>query len=90
MTIEPRKYINRSISQSDHLVGTGPTPPVYPPFPSVLRAVKGLMKVSSPINVTPQLTVRATHRMRSKSPLREPINMDSRHTTSTPDMRMIT
>ncbi|KDN38345.1 hypothetical protein RSAG8_09549, partial [Rhizoctonia solani AG-8 WAC10335] len=44
MTIEPGKYLNRSIDQSDHFVGTGPVPPVYPPFPSVLRAVKGLMK----------------------------------------------
>ncbi|KAG9074134.1 hypothetical protein FRC06_010912, partial [Ceratobasidium sp. 370] len=44
MSIAPGRYCIQSCATSDHFVGTGPVPPVYPPFPAPLRSVRDFMK----------------------------------------------
>ncbi|KAG9088417.1 hypothetical protein FRC07_012588 [Ceratobasidium sp. 392] len=44
MSIKPGRYFIQSVADSSHFVGTGPVPPIYPPFPAPLRSVGGFIR----------------------------------------------
>ncbi|QRW10322.1 hypothetical protein RhiLY_09321 [Ceratobasidium sp. AG-Ba] len=44
MSIRPGHYFIQSVADEAHFVGTGPVPPVYPPFPAPLRSVREFIK----------------------------------------------
>ncbi|KAF8684021.1 hypothetical protein RHS04_01594 [Rhizoctonia solani] len=44
MSLEPGRYFIQSLKNSSYFAGTGPVPPVWPPYPAPLRLVEGFIK----------------------------------------------